>query len=188
MSKYSSSQTSAGYLINLMSNDVNRFDMGFMYAHYIWILPIQTALITYLIYNRIGWAAFVGVGCLLLQTIPVHTMLSRVLSRIRLRVALQTDERVGIMHEVVQGIQVIKLYAWEPFFQSIVIKARELELQQVFYASYIRCFNFCTEVVAERSTLFFTIVTCSVIGQLTTADVIFSLTQYFFILQVNNTC
>lgn len=184
MSKLAASQTSAGYLINLLSNDVNRFDMGFMYIHYIWLLPIQASLITYLIYIRIGWPAFVGVACLLVQTIPVQTLLSRMLARLRLKVALKTDVRVGIMHEIVQGIQVIKMYAWEPFFQSIVINVREKELQQVLYAIYIRSMNFFMAVFVEKSTLFITIMTCAIIGQTTTSDVVFSMVQFFNVLLV----
>lgn len=184
MSKLASSQTSAGYLINLLSNDVNRFDLGFLYAHYIWILPIQTTLITYLIYIQVGWAAFVGVACLLIKTMPVQTYLSGLLSRLRLRVALKTDLRVGIIHEVVQGIKVIKMYAWEPFFRSIVSQAREEELRQVMYASYIRGVNLSLFVFVERSTLFITIITCVMIGQTTTADMVFSIVQFFNVLLV----
>lgn len=184
MSKLAASQTSAGYLVNLLSNDVGRLDVAFMYAHYIWILPLQASLVTYLIYRRIGWAAFVGVTGLLLKTMPVQTQLSRVLSRIRLRVALKTDERVGMMHEIVQGIQVIKMYAWEPFFRSTVLLARDRELKQIRYASYIRCFNLCTQIFSERTTVFLTILTCSLVGQSTTADVVFSMAQYFNVLQV----
>lgn len=184
MSKLAASQTSAGYLVNLLSNDVSRFDVGFMYAHYIWIMPLQAGLVTYLLYSRIGWSAVVGVATLLLMTVPVQTRLSAVLSRIRLRVALKTDDRVGIMHEIVQGIQVIKMYAWEPFFRASVVSVREAEIQQIRNASYIRCFNLCTQIISDRATVFLTILTCALIGKSTTADVVFSMAQYFNVLQV----
>ena len=32
---------SAGNVVNLLSNDVSRLDYGFIFVHYIWILPIQ---------------------------------------------------------------------------------------------------------------------------------------------------
>lgn len=41
MSKRAITQTSAGNIINLLSNDVNRFDYGFIFVHFIWVLPIQ---------------------------------------------------------------------------------------------------------------------------------------------------
>lgn len=41
MSKLATTQTSAGNVVNLLSNDVSRLDYGFIFVHYIWILPIQ---------------------------------------------------------------------------------------------------------------------------------------------------
>jgi hypothetical protein len=41
MSKRAVTQTSAGNVVNLLSNDVSRLDYGFILVHYIWILPIQ---------------------------------------------------------------------------------------------------------------------------------------------------
>lgn len=41
MSKLATTQTSAGNVVNLLSNDVSRLDCGFIFVHYIWILPIQ---------------------------------------------------------------------------------------------------------------------------------------------------
>lgn len=41
MSKMATTQTSAGNVVNLLSNDVSRLDYGFIFVHYIWILPIQ---------------------------------------------------------------------------------------------------------------------------------------------------
>lgn len=124
-----------------MSNDVNRLDQGFAYAHFVWILPFQSILITYLIYRQIGVAAFVGVIGLLVKTVPVQTGLSRLLSALRMKVALRTDQRVGIMNEIIVGIQVIKMYAWEIPFQKVVAEARRMEIKQIRYASYIRGIN-----------------------------------------------
>lgn len=41
MSKKAAGQTPVGYLINLLSNDVSRLDYGFIFLHYVWVLPIQ---------------------------------------------------------------------------------------------------------------------------------------------------
>lgn len=36
------SESSAGLVVNLMANDVNRFDTGPIFAHYLWIGPLET--------------------------------------------------------------------------------------------------------------------------------------------------
>lgn len=44
LSSLAASKTGSGYLVNLMSNDVSRLERGFIYVHYIWILPFQVGL------------------------------------------------------------------------------------------------------------------------------------------------
>lgn len=185
MSKKSAGQTPAGYLVNLLSNDVSRLDYGFIFAHYIWILPLQSCLICYLLWRNVKWAAFVGVVGLLVKTIPVQTGLSRLSSVLRMRVARRTDHRVGIMNEIIQGIQVIKMYAWENAFEKVVGLARKKEITQIKYASYIRGIFLSTMVFTERSTLLIAIATCVFMKDIPiTADIVFSMAQFFNILQL----
>lgn len=184
LSKKTAGSTPAGYLVNLLSNDVNRLDYGFIYVHWIWILPFQSVLICYLIWRKIGIAALVGVVGLLIKTIPVQTGLSKLSSKLRMKIAYRTDNRVGIMNEIVQGIQVIKMYAWERPFQAVVAEARRREIKQIRYASYLRGFYLSTMVFTERSTLYITIAAAVLLGQGVTADVVFSMAQYYNILQL----
>lgn len=104
-----------------------------------------------------------------------------------MKVAVRTDQRVSIMNEIIQGIQVIKMYAWELPFQKVVAEARRIEVKEIRYASYIRGINVSTMVFIERSTLFITIAACILMDQSITADVVFSMAQYFNILQVIDT-
>ena len=43
----------------------------------------------------------------------------------RLRAALITDSRVKVMNEVITGIRVIKMYAWEYAFKKMVDDIRK---------------------------------------------------------------
>ena len=42
----------------------------------------------------------------------------------RFKSALVTDQRVRIMNEVISGIRVIKMYAWENAFNKLISKLR----------------------------------------------------------------
>lgn len=43
----------------------------------------------------------------------------------RFKSAVVTDERVHIMKEVITGIRVIKMYAWEYAFKRVITRLRK---------------------------------------------------------------
>lgn len=175
---------SAGHIVNLISNDANRLDMGFVFAHYLWILPLQTLLIGYLIWIRMGYAAIIGVVALLLQTIPVQVSLTKWTVRLRKRIGDLTDKRVSKMHELIRGIQVIKMYAWEKSFEKEVKEARRLEIQETRRAAYLRSFYLSSMILPERLTLFITIVAAAQMGVTMTADMVFSIANLYHVFQL----
>ena len=59
-------QTTVGQMVNLLSNDVNRFDLTVKFNHYLWCGPLQLIIVTSLLYQRIGPSALV-VSLLLLS-------------------------------------------------------------------------------------------------------------------------
>lgn len=63
--------TTAGQVVNLLSNDVNRFDIAPMFLHFLWIGPLETILCAGLMYTDMGWSVIIGIAILLL-TIPLQ--------------------------------------------------------------------------------------------------------------------
>lgn len=72
LSKASSGQTASGQVVNLLSNDVQRFDLVATYLHFIWIMPIEVAILTYFIWEQVGIASLSGVLSMVILTIPLH--------------------------------------------------------------------------------------------------------------------
>ncbi|XP_060810578.1 ATP-binding cassette sub-family C member 4 isoform X2 [Amyelois transitella] len=183
MSSGALAQTTAGQVVNLLSNDVNRFDYAFIYTHFIWLLPLQVILVCYLIYIKIGVAAVVGVIGIVLQTIPVQSYMSKLAARLRMKTACKTDERVRIMDEIISGMQVIKMYAWEKPFEQVVATARKNEINCITSASYLRGVYLSFMVFTERLTLYITLLSYSLFGFQVTADIAFPLAQMTNLLQ-----
>jgi len=124
LSQVTISQISIGHVVNLASNDVQRFDLAFSFVQYLWITPLNLAVFTYLVYMEVGWSAFLATGFILLQ-IPLLICLARLFAHLRFKSARVTDKRVRIMNEVISGIRVIKMYAWEYAFKKVVTKLRK---------------------------------------------------------------
>ncbi|KAJ8684219.1 hypothetical protein QAD02_020011 [Eretmocerus hayati] len=183
LSNASVSSNTGGQMINLLSNDVVRFDPLFMYLHYIWITPLQVSLIAYLIWRNVQLASLVGVLLMTLGTIPVQAYIGKVTSRLRKKIATRTDERVGIMNEIINGIYVIKTYTWEKPFEHLISIARRNEIDVITSMSYVRGVNTASNAFVDRTCLYFTILVYVIVGNAISANMIFSMVPYFTILQ-----
>lgn len=68
MSKTALGGTSAGQVVNLLSNDVSRFEIMPMFLHQMWIGPTVALIIMYLLYNEAGYAGIIGVVVVFIVT------------------------------------------------------------------------------------------------------------------------
>ncbi|XP_075982875.1 ATP-binding cassette sub-family C member 4-like [Anticarsia gemmatalis] len=177
-------KTQPGQVINLMSNDVNRFDMAALFLNCLWITPFVVIVVSYLVWQRIGLATLAALGVIFLQTIVVQVYLSNLQGTLRGKIAKRTDERVRVMNELLSGVQVIKMYAWEKPFEKLVDKLRKLEVSYILKTSIIKGFSTALSVFSERFILFAGVVTYVLIGGDITSDITFSLVQYFNLLQL----
>lgn len=105
----------------------------------------------------------------------------------RLKTALRTDERVRLMNEIIQGIQVIKMYAWERPFGKMVEYARRKEINVIKYVSYIRGILLSFIMFTTRVSIFISLVAFALLGNLVTAEKAFVITAYYNILRVTMT-
>lgn len=72
MSQNSLGEVAAGKLVNLLSNDVSRFDFAFMFLHYFWLVPIQLCVVLVLLYYTAGFAPYVGLFGVFILVLPVQ--------------------------------------------------------------------------------------------------------------------
>ncbi|XP_059049024.1 ATP-binding cassette subfamily C member 4-like [Achroia grisella] len=177
-------KTGPGHVINLMSNDVNRFDVAVIYLHFAWVAPIVATFVTYLVWKLVSWATLAGIAVMFLQTVVVQVYLSKLQGSLRGKIARRTDERVKVMNELVSGIQVIKMYSWEVPFQKVVDKLRKLEVKLILRTSMIKGFSSALGVFTERFILYATVLTFVCMGGDIYSAITFALVQYFNLLQL----
>lgn len=198
-------ETAPGKIVNLVANDVNRFDIISVFIHHMWSAPLSAMVILIMLYLRIGWSAFVGMAIIFLvvpfqgKLIILHLRdskkkklinlfffhctiagyLGKLSSKFRLQTSIKTDERVRLMDEIISGVQVIKMYAWEKPFCAMVELARRLELKVVRKSSYIRGIYMTFNMFTTRAALFGTLITMMLRGQALTIEEVFVYMSYF---------
>ncbi|CAI6364367.1 unnamed protein product [Macrosiphum euphorbiae] len=186
LSNTSLGETSVGRVVNLLSNDVNRFDKALFFLHFLWISPLQTIVVSYFLWQEIGVSAIFGVATLIMF-IPLQVWFGKKISILRLRAAIRTDERVHLMNEIISGIQVIKMYTWEKPFEYLVQCARKMEIKQIRGSSYITAIFVSFTVFHSRVALFFSILAYVLFGNYITAQKVFVIASYYNILRVSLT-
>ncbi|XP_023714338.1 probable multidrug resistance-associated protein lethal(2)03659 isoform X2 [Cryptotermes secundus] len=146
---------------------------------YIWIGPVEMVIIVYLMWRQIGIATLTGVASVVVL-LPVQAFFGKMISTLRLRTARRTDQRIRFMNEIIVGIQVIKMYAWEKPFAHLVSLARKKEIQVIRTSSYVEgillCFGW---LIGRRLAVFVSIVTYVILNKNVTPEKMFVVTAYF---------
>ena len=73
LSKVGANHAATGRIVNLMSNDVCRFDYAPHEIGFLIITPLQAVITTYFLWTIVGPSSVVGVAFILLQTLPVQS-------------------------------------------------------------------------------------------------------------------
>uniref|UniRef100_A0A6P4DXN6 Probable multidrug resistance-associated protein lethal(2)03659 n=1 Tax=Drosophila rhopaloa TaxID=1041015 RepID=A0A6P4DXN6_DRORH len=186
LSKRALGDTMSGHVVNLISNDVSRLDDGIFYLHYLLVGPLEALLVTYLMYQKIGIAAVFGVIFMVLF-IPLQMYLGTKTSELQLKASERTDNRMRMVNEIISGIQVLKMYAWERPFEKMVAFARQKEVNAIRQGQYIKGFRFASRVILPRISIFLSLVGYVILGQFLTPEVAFLITAFYNILQASMT-
>ncbi|XP_046746881.1 ATP-binding cassette sub-family C member 4-like isoform X4 [Diprion similis] len=176
----------AGRVTNLMSNDVARLDFFPFYFQYVWLMPFQVILIGYVMWQSVGVASLAGILILIIYAIPFQGYVSNISAKLRSAIAVRTDKRVQFMSELISGIQVVKMYAWEKPFEFMVSQARTLEMKLIGNTTYLTGIRLSFMILLEEITLFSTLITFVLAGNTLTANATFVISALFNALQLTS--
>ncbi|RKO93601.1 ABC transporter type 1, transmembrane domain-containing protein, partial [Blyttiomyces helicus] len=132
--------------VTLMSTDAERIrEYVAAYAHRI-ILEIPLSIILSFggLFATVGWAAFAGLAAIVVL-IPVGSFIGKMISDMQETLMATTDKRVNAINEMLQGIRVIKYFAWETQFIKRITAARSAEVANwTRLSGYIVYYNLFT--------------------------------------------
>ncbi|XP_059984735.1 ATP-binding cassette sub-family C member 4 [Lagenorhynchus albirostris] len=172
LSNLAMGKTTTGQIVNLLSNDVNRFDQVTIFLHFLWAGPLQAIIVTILLWMEIGISCLAGMAVLIIL-LPLQSCIGKLFSSLRSKTAAFTDTRIRTMNEVITGIRIIKMYGWEKSFADLITSLRRKEISKILRSSYLRGMNLASFFVASKIIVFVTFTTYVLLGNVITASRVF---------------
>uniref|UniRef100_A0AAA9SMB4 ATP binding cassette subfamily C member 4 n=1 Tax=Bos taurus TaxID=9913 RepID=A0AAA9SMB4_BOVIN len=179
-------KTTTGQIVNLLSNDVNRFDQVIVFLHYLWVGPLQAVAVTALLWMEIGISCLAGMAVLIILLL-LQSCFGKLFSSLRSKTAALTDKRIRTMSEVITGIRTIKMNAWEKSFIDLITRLRSKEISKILKSSYLRGMNLTSFFTVSKIMIFVTFITNELLDNWITASQVFVVVTLFEALRFSST-
>ncbi|KAF5900053.1 canalicular multispecific organic anion transporter 1-like, partial [Clarias magur] len=155
MSNNARKESTVGETVNLMSADAQRFNDVTNFIHLLWSCPLQICMSVAFLWIELGPSVLSGLLVMLLM-VPINGLLATKSRTFQMQNMTFKDKRMKMMTEILNGIKILKLYAWEPSYQTQVqdIREKELKVMRKFaYLSSVSTFIFsCAPALVSLAT------------------------------------
>uniref|UniRef100_A0AAX7U300 ABC-type glutathione-S-conjugate transporter n=1 Tax=Astatotilapia calliptera TaxID=8154 RepID=A0AAX7U300_ASTCA len=143
-----------GEIVNLVSADTQKLMDFVVYFNAVWLAPIEIALCLFFLWQQLGPSALAGIATVIL-IFPLNGFIAKKRSKLQVKEIQMKfmDGRIRLMNEILNGIKILKFYAWEKAFLEQVLGYREKELKalkksQILYSISIASFNSSSFLIA----------------------------------------
>ncbi|KAI0108580.1 multidrug resistance-associated protein [Nemania sp. FL0031] len=127
--KGSDEQANLGTIINLMSVDSFKISECTSYLHFLLAsAPTMLFVSIALLWQVMGLSAIPGLVVMALL-LPINIFLAKGFNYTQKKIMAATDKRIHTTNEILQNIRIIKYFAWEGRFGTIVDEKRRAELK-----------------------------------------------------------
>lgn len=137
---FPSTESTVGEIVNLMSVDVQRCTEFAQFAYFLWSGPFIIGLSVYFLWGILGPASLAGLFVMVLM-LPVNAIIAGKIRKLQVTQMKKKDERVKLMNEMLSGIKVLKLYAWEPCFEKQITEIRHVELDVLKKTAFLNAYS-----------------------------------------------
>uniref|UniRef100_A0A3P9KLK6 ATP-binding cassette, sub-family C (CFTR/MRP), member 3 n=1 Tax=Oryzias latipes TaxID=8090 RepID=A0A3P9KLK6_ORYLA len=128
--------STVGEIVNLMSVDAQRFMDLTAFLNMLWSAPLQIMLALYFLWENLGPSVLAGVA-VMVMLIPLNAFIAMKTRAYQVEQMQHKDARLKLMNEILNGIKVLKLYAWEESFKQKVLDIRQKELNVLRKTAYL---------------------------------------------------
>ncbi|XP_050979758.1 ATP-binding cassette sub-family C member 3 isoform X1 [Labeo rohita] len=128
--------STVGEVVNLMSVDAQRFMDLTTFLNMLWSAPLQIILALFFLWQNLGPSVLAGVAVMVLL-IPFNAFIAMKTRTYQVEQMKHKDDRIKLMNEILNGIKVLKLYAWEVSFKEKILQIRQKELNVLRKTAYL---------------------------------------------------
>ncbi|XP_025064482.1 multidrug resistance-associated protein 1-like isoform X2 [Alligator sinensis] len=133
----------SGEIVNLMSSDAQQLMEMAVNLNLLWSAPFQILMAIIFLWQELGPSVLAGVAVLVL-VIPINAFVAAKVKCLKKSQMKTADQRVKLLNEILHGIKILKLYAWETFYQKKVMEIREHEIDVLKSSGYLATFSMLT--------------------------------------------
>ncbi|XP_059367059.1 ATP-binding cassette sub-family C member 9-like isoform X7 [Carassius carassius] len=126
-SNMSMGEMTLGQINNLVAIETNQLMWFLFLCPNLWAMPVQIIMGVILLYYLLGNSALIGAGVILLLA-PVQYLIATKLANTQKSTLDYSTDRLKKTTEILKGIKLLKLYAWENIFCDRVEETRGKEL------------------------------------------------------------
>ena len=133
--------SSKGNMVNLISNDVDKFERFTVFMMFSVVSPFEIIAILTLLSNALDfWSAMSGMA-IILMFLPLEIKMGGEFAKLRTKTAAHTDRRIRHTGESIEGIASVKSYGWENPFFAMIKKLRSLEQSTISRSQALKAIN-----------------------------------------------
>ncbi|XP_055508829.1 ATP-binding cassette sub-family C member 9-like [Leucoraja erinacea] len=126
-SNMSMGEMTLGQINNLVAIETNQLMWFLFLCPNLWAMPVQIIMGVILLYYMLGISALIGASVIALLA-PLQYFIATKLAHAQKSTLDYSTERLKNTNEILKGIKLLKLYAWEHIFCNNVEKTRMQEL------------------------------------------------------------
>ncbi|XP_076057951.1 multidrug resistance-associated protein 1-like [Oratosquilla oratoria] len=117
-----------GEIVNLMAVDAARLSEAIVGFHLSWGGPAIIVIAFYYVSRLLGTAVLASIAVIVVL-FPINFFLTNKLRELQSKQMKIKDRRVKLTNEIISGIKVLKMYAWETSFEERISQIRKEEVR-----------------------------------------------------------
>ncbi|XP_054161810.1 multidrug resistance-associated protein 1-like [Oppia nitens] len=127
----------SGQIISLMSIDCTRFTDGMLNIAFAISSPAQILVILGLLYSELGASPTLASAAIICLMLAICLSTSKSVKHYITKQIKYKDQRIQLTNDLLNGIKVTKLYAWETAFYKMIVKLRANEIRHIRWSSML---------------------------------------------------